>query len=208
VCLKYVSDAFTERREELERELGKEGITGDRAAQFLEDSDEYVGRGVFWVPKAARWDLIAKGAKTGAGEQTVGELINAAMKAIEGANPELHGVIPVIFNRFGVDERRLAELVDLIGKIGFGHQPGGARDVLGHVYEYCLERFAAAGGKRGGEFYTPKAWSAYWSRSWSPSQAAGYTTRAAARVACSYRRGGSSRATVAGRSTSRSTARS
>ncbi len=74
VFLKYVSDAFTERREEIERELDKEGISGDRAAQFLEDRDEYVGRGVFWVPKAARWDLIAKGAKSGAGEQSVGEL--------------------------------------------------------------------------------------------------------------------------------------
>jgi type I restriction enzyme M protein len=157
VFLKYVSDAFTERREEIKRELDKEAISGDRAAQFLEDRDEYVGRGVFWVPKAARWDLIAKGAKSSAGEQSVGELINAAMEAIEGANPELHGVLPKIFNRFGVDERRLAELVDLIGRIGFGQQPGGARDVLGHVYEYCLERFAAAEGKRGGEFYTPQS---------------------------------------------------
>jgi type I restriction enzyme M protein len=157
VFLKYVSDAFTERREEIERELAKEGIGGDRAAQFLEDRDEYVGRGVFWVPKAARWELIAKGAKSRAGEQSVGELINTAMEAIETANPELNGVLPKIFNRFGVDERRLAELVDLIGKIGFGQQPGRARDVLGHVYEYCLERFAAAEGKRGGEFYTPQS---------------------------------------------------
>jgi type I restriction enzyme M protein len=157
VFLKYVSDAFAERRAEIERELDKEGISADRAARFLEDRDEYVGRGVFWVPRAARWELIAKGAKSGAGEQTVGELIDAAMKAIEDENPELGGVLPKIFNRFGVDERRLGELVDLIGRIGFGQQPGRARDVLGHVYEYCLERFAAAEGKRGGEFYTPQS---------------------------------------------------
>src|SRR5690606_30969245 len=30
-----------------------------------------------------------------------------------------------------------------------------ARDVLGEVYEYFLAKFAAAEGKRGGEFYTP-----------------------------------------------------
>lgn len=47
VFLKYVSDAFVERREEIERELAKEGIAGERAALFLEDTDEYVGRGVF-----------------------------------------------------------------------------------------------------------------------------------------------------------------
>ena len=50
IFLKYVSDAFAQRREEIERELAEDGITGDRAAQFLEDVDEYVGRGVFWVP--------------------------------------------------------------------------------------------------------------------------------------------------------------
>ena len=30
-----------------------------------------------------------------------------------------------------------------------------ARDLLGEVYEYFLEKFAGAEGKRGGEFYTP-----------------------------------------------------
>jgi type I restriction enzyme M protein len=157
VFLKYVSDAFVERREELERELAKDDITGDRAARFLEDTDEYVGRGVFWVPAAARWDSVAKGAKGGAGGKSVGELLDGAMEEIEKANPELRGTLPKIFNRSGVDERRLGELVDLIGRIGFGQQPGHARDVLGHVYEYCLERFAAAEGKRGGEFYTPQS---------------------------------------------------
>ncbi|HVA06972.1 MAG TPA: SAM-dependent methyltransferase, partial [Acidimicrobiales bacterium] len=36
-----------------------------------------------------------------------------------------------------------------------GHDGKSARDVLGEVYEYFLERFARAEGKRGGEFYTP-----------------------------------------------------
>ena len=156
VFLKYVSDAFTERRAEIEQEIAKEGISGPRASRFLEDTDEYVGSGVFWVPPTARWDAIAEGAKNPAGDKSVGELIDGAMEAIGKANLELQGVLPQLFNRSGVDERRLAELVDLIGKIGFGNQRGRARDVLGHVYEYCLGRFAAAEGKRGGEFYTPQ----------------------------------------------------
>jgi type I restriction enzyme M protein len=156
IFLKYVSDAFAQRRNGIERELAEDGITGDRAAQFLEDVDEYVGRGVFWVPPPARWEAIAAAAKSGSGGKTVGELLDGAMSQIERANEELRGVLPKVFNRPGVDERRLAELIDLIGKVGFGEQTGQARDLLGHVYEYCLGRFAAAEGRRGGEFYTPQ----------------------------------------------------
>jgi type I restriction enzyme M protein len=157
IFLKYVSDAFAQRHQEIGSELGADGITGDRAAQFLEDADEYVGRGVFWVPPPARWDAIAAAAKSGSEGKTVGELLDDAMSAIERANEELRGALPKVFNRPGVDVRRLAELVDLIGKIGFAEQAGQARDLLGHVYEYCLGRFAAAEGRRGGEFYTPQS---------------------------------------------------
>lgn len=99
-----------------------DGITGDRAAQFLEDVDEYIGRGVFWVPPLARWDAIAAAAKSGSGGKTVGELLDGAMSEIERANEELRGVLPKVFNRPGVDERRLAELVDR------EHLPRLARD--------------------------------------------------------------------------------
>ena len=71
-------------------------------------------------------------------------------------NPSLTGVLPKIFNRDNVDQRRLGELVDLISDARFtGHGDKTARDVLGEVYEYFLEKFARAEGKRGGEFYTP-----------------------------------------------------
>ena len=42
-----------------------------------------------------------------------------------------------------------------ISTIGFGDNPGKARDVLGQVYEYFLGQFASAEGKKGGQFYTP-----------------------------------------------------
>ena len=72
------------------------------------------------------------------------------------SNPSLVGVLPKIFNRDNVDQRRLGELVDLISDARFtGHGDKPARDVLGEVYEYFLEKFARAEGKRGGEFYTP-----------------------------------------------------
>ena len=123
-----------------------------RIDQFLDDKDEYTGEGVFWVPEGARWDSLAVQAKSAG----IGELIDNAMDAIMKANQPLTGVLPKIFNRDNVDQRRLGELVDLLSDARFtGHEGKTARDVLGEVYEYFLERFARAEGKRGGEFYTP-----------------------------------------------------
>ena len=104
------------------------------------------------MPEGARWDQLAAQAKSAG----IGELLDDAMDALMKANPSLTGVLPKIFNRDNVDQRRLGELVDLISDARFtGHGDRPARDVLGEVYEYFLEKFARAEGKRGGEFYTP-----------------------------------------------------
>ncbi|GIH69234.1 class I SAM-dependent DNA methyltransferase [Sphaerimonospora thailandensis] len=155
VFLKYVSDAFEERREQIARQLTDDGITGDTAAELLDDPDAYIGEGVFYVPELARYDQVAARAKNPPGEMSIGEVIDSAMVAIEKKNPDLEGVLPKIFNRTSVDQRRLGELIDLIGRVGFRDQPKKARDLLGETYEYFLEMFAKAEGKRGGEFYTP-----------------------------------------------------
>jgi type I restriction enzyme M protein len=154
VFLKYVSDAFTERRDQIRAELLADEMPPDRVEQFLDDKDEYTGEGVFWVPEGARWDSLAVQAKSAG----IGELINNAMDAIMKSNASLTGVLPQIFNRDNVDQRRLGELVDLISDARFtGHEGKKARDVLGEVYEYFLGQFARAEGKRAGEFYTPSS---------------------------------------------------
>jgi type I restriction enzyme M protein len=48
------------------------------------------------------------------------------------------------------------ELIDLVSTIGFTEQDK-AKDVLGEVYEYFLGQFATAEGKKGGQFYTPRS---------------------------------------------------
>jgi type I restriction enzyme M protein len=86
------------------------------------------------------------------------QLIDDAMDAVMFANPTLAGTLPRIFNRDNVDQKRLGELIDLFNSrnLSFTRQgEGRARDLLGEVYEYFLEKFARAEGKRGGEFYTP-----------------------------------------------------
>ncbi|MFJ2161267.1 N-6 DNA methylase [Streptomyces sp. NPDC087856] len=154
VFLKYVSDAFTERREELAADPELAQIPEHRRAAFLEEKDEYTEKNVFWVPPTARWDHISENAASAEGG--VGKLLDEAMDEVMKANKTLTGVLPKIFNRDNVDQKRLKELVDLISDARFtGHGDRPAQDVLGETYEYFLERFARAEGKRAGEFYTP-----------------------------------------------------
>ncbi|KPC97690.1 hypothetical protein LR69_04076 [Geobacillus sp. BCO2] len=48
IFLKYVSDTFQEKWEELMKE----------DPDFAEDRDAYMADGVFWVPETARWSYI------------------------------------------------------------------------------------------------------------------------------------------------------
>lgn len=161
VFLKYVSDAFEERRERIRTELLADGLDDEQVAQLVDDVDEYTGAGVFWVPERARWSYLAENAKglpaVGAEPpKQIGLLIDEAMGHVMDSNPGLASTLPRIYNRDNVDQRRLGELMDLFNSARFtGQGAGRARDLLGEVYEYFLEKFAAAEGKRGGEFYTP-----------------------------------------------------
>ncbi len=161
VFLKYVSDAFDERREQIQTELRGEGMTDEQIGRLINDIDEYTGHGVFWIPVQARWSFLAQHAKGREGTrdapfETIGGLIDDAMDHIMGSNPALAGTLPRIYNKDNVDQRRLGELIDLFNGARFtGIGAARARDVLGEVYEYFLEKFASAEGKRGGEFYTP-----------------------------------------------------
>jgi type I restriction enzyme M protein len=156
VFLKYVSDAFAERREEIVAELEEDGISEHRWDAFLEDQDSYSEENVFWVPSRARWNHIAENAASA--PEGVGKLIDDAMGEIMASNKALTGVLPQIFNRDNVDQKRLKGLVDLISDARFaGTEVKTAQDVLGETYEYFLEQFARAEGKRAGEFYTPKS---------------------------------------------------
>jgi type I restriction enzyme M protein len=161
VFLKYVSDAFDERREQIRTELEADGLNDDQIGQLIDDIDEYTGRGVFWVGYRARWRYLAENAKglsgdAGEAPKSIGLLIDEAMDLVSADNPTLAGSLPRIYNRDNIDQRRLGELLDLLNSARFtGHGATKARDILGEVYEYFLEKFAQAEGKRGGEFYTP-----------------------------------------------------
>jgi type I restriction enzyme M protein len=154
--LKYVSDSFQLRHDQLAAETRVEGSgvhTADEEErqQILEDRDEYEAENVFWVPEEARWDALL----AAAAQPDVGAQIDRALEAVERENTSLRGVLPHVYARAAVSPEKLGELVTTIAKIGFGERAEEARDVLGRTYEYFIKTFARAEGHRGGEFYTP-----------------------------------------------------
>ena len=157
IFLKYISDAFEERHQQLTlwtADPASDWYVREPAARYqvVEDRDEYLAENIFWVPPEARWSTLQAQAK----QPAIGKLLDEAMDAIERENPSLKSVLPRSYARPDLDKQRLGELIDLIGTIGLGDAASRSQDILGRVYEYFLGRFASAEGKGGGEFYTPQ----------------------------------------------------
>ena len=140
IFLKYISDKFDGKFQELSQ---------DEYAD-VEDKDEYEADGVFFVPQDARWNVISLAAHT----PEIGKIIDNALLAIERENTKLKGVLPGNYARPELDKRRLGDVVDLFSNIKM-LASGDEKDLLGRVYEYCLQKFASMEGKNAGEFYTP-----------------------------------------------------
>lgn len=183
--VKYVSDAFDIRRQELIAQFkdpahdyyldpadyaSPEEYQAEITAE-LEIRDYYTEKNVFWVPALGRWENLQNNSKLPPGTKieikngktttyeirSVGRLIDDALDAIEKDNPKLKGVLNKQYGRLQIDQAKLGELIDLIATIPFVHASLQAKDILGHVYEYFLGQFALAEGKKGGQFYTPKS---------------------------------------------------
>ncbi len=145
IFLKYISDAFEERHAQLETER--------TVGANPEDPDEYRAQSIFWVPPEARWPNLQSQARLA----VIGRAVDDAMTAIERDNPALRDVLPKDYARPALDKTRLGQVVDLVSNIKVGGAEARATDVLGGVYEYFLEQFALAEGRKGGEFYTPRS---------------------------------------------------
>ena len=151
--LKYISDSFEARRDELKVELAADGITGPQLESLLENRDEYTAERVFWVPVEARWQNLQKQAT----RADIATLIDDAILAVERDNSNLKGKLPRDYARRGIAPEKMKGLIGLVADIGFKGDRSKARDTLGRVYEYFLSKFAAAEGKLGGEFFTPRS---------------------------------------------------
>ena len=155
VFLKYVSDSFAERRDELsaafsDPESDRYKPDPKRLKAALDDRNYYKEVNVFWVPKSSRWEIIQQNAK----QADIASQIDNALYEIERENPKLEGIVERRYADAKLPASDLGAVVDLIGSISFANDRREASDVLGQVYEYFLGMFAFAEGSLGGQFYT------------------------------------------------------
>jgi type I restriction enzyme M protein len=173
VFVKYVSDSFETRRQELREAFTNpdndyflgEDVEQDIIDEELETRDYYTEKNVFWVPQAARWHYLQDNIRLSMGSpmplggefKGAGKLLDDTMELIEKENPKLKRILNKNYAQLQIEQNKLADLLDLIATIPFTHDTLKSKDILGHVYEYFLGQFASAEGKKGGQFYTPKS---------------------------------------------------
>ena len=142
IFLKYASDRFTERYNQLVSE-GKEA--------FVDNEVFYNAVNVFYLAPESRWQFIIDNAK----QNDIAIKIDKALASIEDKNPSLKGALPSnYYSGLGIDIIKLGSLLDEINKLDT--LADRENDLIGRVYEYFLGKFAIAEGKGKGEYYTPK----------------------------------------------------
>ncbi len=155
--LKRASDQFDARREEIIKEqVEKRGRSKQEAEERAESPDFYATPN-FFVPKRARWPKLRDDL-----HENVGDGLNKALGAVEEVNPSLDGVLHHIdftrtVGKSRVPDARLRELIQHFNKYRLRNEDFEFPDLLGAAYEYLIGEFADSAGKKGGEFYTPRA---------------------------------------------------
>lgn len=132
VFLKFISDAFSQRREELAIKFANPKSENyktneDSCATALEERDYYLMANVFWVPEKARWEILQQNSK----QPNIAKQIDDALFAIEKENPKLEGIVERSYAAAKLPVDKLEQVVDLIGQILFDGGRREAPDILG-----------------------------------------------------------------------------
>lgn len=146
--LKYISDSFAPRRHDLPAELENDGIK----STLPESRDEYTAERIFWVPPESRRGILQNQAT----RPDIATLIDDAILDVERDNPNPQRKLLCDYSRRGLESVKLKGLIEFIAGIGFKGSRGKAGTLLGRVYKYFAETFAATEGTLVGEFYTPR----------------------------------------------------
>ena len=149
IFLKYISDAFEERQEELTALFKLDADDNiyflpradyDNDAEYasaiddeLEILDYYQEKNVFWVPRQARWKFLKETAILPAGSvlwqaangedvklRSVAWLVDNALDEIEKANPKLKGVLNRI-SQYQLEPDKLIGLINEFSRTSFHH---------------------------------------------------------------------------------------
>ena len=141
--LKRFNDVFEDRVQQLQDVDGLSKLDA-----LAEVQDKW---GAF--PPDARWpSLIAR-------TENIGEALDKAFATIEANNTELQHVLTA--TQYGdkrvLSDATLQRLLRHFNQYRLGNADLYKADMLGDAYEYLIKQFADDAGKKGGEFYTPKA---------------------------------------------------
>ena len=152
--LKYISDVWQDHYDGYQAEYGDE-------PELIE---EIMKNERFVLPKGSSfYDL-----HTSRHEPGLGERIDQALHALEEANgTKLRDASKSVFqditfntDKLGEEKQKntiLRHLLEDFDKPEMDLKPSrvGSLDVIGNGYEYLIKNFAANGGQKAGEFYTP-----------------------------------------------------
>ncbi|HOX27455.1 MAG TPA: type I restriction-modification system subunit M [Candidatus Krumholzibacteria bacterium] len=174
--VKYLSDLARDKREQYEKSYKGDMARVDRA----------MSRERFVLPTVELRDKAGKIEETFPAtfdalferrdRTNIGEIINIALEHIEDANKsKLENVFRNIdFNSEPAlgqtrdRNRRLKNLLNDFVELDLRPSHLEGHDVIGDVYQYLIERFAANAGKKAGEFFTPPEISTLLSRLLAP----------------------------------------
>ncbi len=152
--LKYISDVWQDHYDEYQQQYGDEP---ELLAEMMK-SERFV-----LPPQASFYKLYEQRHEPGNGER-----IDQALHAIEEANgTKLKDAGKSVFQDISFNTDKLGEekqkntilrsLMEDFAKPKMNLRPSrvGSLDVIGNAYEYLIKNFAASGGQKAGEFYTP-----------------------------------------------------
>ncbi len=120
IFLRFAEVRFVAQRAKLEKT-----VASSRRGSRVDEPAAYQAEGILYLPADARYDYLLNQPEA----KDIGGKVNAAMREIEKANPQLAGVLPKTYNLF--TSTLLKELLKTISEIpaSLGY------DAIGRIYE-------------------------------------------------------------------------
>ncbi len=126
------------------------------------EASDFAAKSALYLPKEAQYDYLLNLPedtsslglvnKDGHKMNSLGEVVNNAMKLIEEQSEQLVGVLPQSYTDFS--DEILAELLRIFNNSALDEVGG---DIIGRIYEYFLNKFAKNIASDDGVFFTPKS---------------------------------------------------
>ncbi len=157
--LKRCSDVFDSSFEDIvaEKARTKRLDLVEAKARYGENPDFY---DEFFVPEHARWEYLLS--KLNDATESYGAVLDRALQGLAESNMSLQHVLDHIHfmrmqsNKRIVSDEACRDLVRHFNRYRLRNEDFQFSDLLGSAYEFLINMFAEAAGKKGGDFYTPR----------------------------------------------------